>query len=62
MKHKIRVYENGAIPRCCVLHFSFDGKQLEQCYECDTCGDYIRPEELNEECCGKFLHERFPKN
>lgn len=62
MKHTIRVYENAAIPRCSVLHMDLDRKPLEQCYECNTCGDYIRPEQLNEECCGKFLCQRDKEN
>ena len=37
---------------CCVAHFR-NGMSEGQCIQCKTCGEYVRPENMGEECPGR---------
>lgn len=46
MKHK-----NTGI-QCLVLHYDTSGHLTSQCIMCENCKEFIRPENMNDECYG----------
>lgn len=44
----------SSLMRCLMDHRNKDGKQLDNCYRCARCLQFIRPENMNEVCSGTF--------
>jgi len=42
---------------CCVAHYDKDGNLVDSCKVCKYCKDYIRPENMDEECPARVEKE-----
>jgi len=61
MTEKLQLAHVNSHMQCLVFHTDKDGNALRQCIVCQHCGQYIRPEKMNETCPvrhAKWLEEQ----